>query len=242
MHYRRLIVLLMTALLAGGAAQTHAEPLPALALEERRGWTAVGLVNQAGYRSKASCTGTLIAPDLVVTAAHCATGERHFVAGWDRGSFVAHRKSMQTTLHPNYLKAKGNTRFRYDVAVLRLREPIAPRVVTPVPLNDQPALRLGALTVLGYHRKRPHVLNGRPDCETSGAPGQSVLLLDCEVISGNSGGPVLVPLGDRWAVVAIVAGRLGGDAPQALAVPVDDWLMDQWHEAMARAAQPDPEG
>ncbi|MGZ2257577.1 trypsin-like serine peptidase [Roseobacter sp. A03A-229] len=237
MSQLRTALCLIFGLLSASAAPLAADPLPALGLKERQGWTAVGLVNTAGYRSKASCTGTLIAPDLVVTAAHCASGTRHFVAGWDRGSFVAHRQSAEAVLHPNYLTAKGNSRFRYDVAVLRLEAPISPRAVAPLPLNDQPALRIGDLTILGYHRKRPHVLNGRPDCPTLTTAPEAVLMLGCEVISGNSGGPVLVPIGTGWALVAVVAGRVGGDDPQALAVPVDDWLMDQWQAAMERAAQ-----
>jgi hypothetical protein len=54
-------------------------------------WDAVGQVGIGGFRSSVQCTGTLIAPDLVVTAAHCvvspATGKPfplrdiHFLAG-----------------------------------------------------------------------------------------------------------------------------------------------------------------
>ena len=34
-------------------------------------WEAIGQVNVAGYRRASRCTGTLIAPDVVLTAAHC---------------------------------------------------------------------------------------------------------------------------------------------------------------------------
>ncbi|WP_299739325.1 trypsin-like peptidase domain-containing protein [uncultured Roseobacter sp.] len=228
--------------------QGRADPMPALGPEDRNAWMTVGLVNAAGYRGKASCTGTLIAPDLVLTAAHCAstiagTGKkRHFVAGWDRGSFVAHRLSSEIHVHPGYISTTGNERFKYDIAVLQLETPIDAAKVPPLPLSDAAPLRLGELAVLGYHRKRPNVINGRFDCVTQPQSSPVIVLLDCEVISGNSGGPVLAQTGDDWTVVAVVAGRTGGNTPQALAVPVGDWVMSHWRDAMNRAEARRSEG
>ena len=34
-------------------------------------WDAIGQVNVSGHRMTTRCTGTLVAPNLVVTAAHC---------------------------------------------------------------------------------------------------------------------------------------------------------------------------
>ncbi|MDW3225582.1 MAG: serine protease [Paracoccaceae bacterium] len=224
-------------------AQT--DPLPALSHQERQNWKAIGLVNMAGFRDKSSCTGTLVAPDLVLTAAHCLETKngikrtRHFVAGWDRGTFAAHRVSAQVFVHPEYFDAKGSERFKYDIAVMQLEEPIKTTAVMPLLLSDVAALRLGELAVLGYHRKRPNVINGRFDCSTISGSAPSVVLLDCEVISGNSGGPVLAAVGDGWKVVAVIAGRVGGPSPRTLAVPLGDWVMAHWRDALMRA---DPEG
>lgn len=245
------IVALLFCALAMAFAASHAapgDPLPALSLEERQNWKAIGLVNMAGFRDKSSCTGTLVAPDLVLTAAHCVETKnginrtRHFVAGWDRGTFAAHRVSAQAFVHPEYFDATGSERFKYDIAVLQLNEPIKTTAVMPLSLSDAAALRLGDLALLGYHRKRPNVINGRFDCSTISESSPSILLLECEVISGNSGGPVLAAVGDEWKVVAVIAGRVGGTSPRTLAVPLGDWVMAHWRDAVVRATADGPEG
>ncbi|WP_299967285.1 trypsin-like peptidase domain-containing protein [uncultured Roseobacter sp.] len=218
-----------------------AEPFPVLPPEERAKWTAVGTVNRAGFRSISSCTGTLIAPDLVLTAAHCVDGQRHFVAGWERGKFVAHRISAEALSHPAYAVAPEGRRPRFDVALLRLSEPIPAEVITPLPLSDDPALRDTSMTLLGYHRKRPHLLSGRSDCQRWSGD-IDIITIDCEVISGNSGGPVLAQTDAGWVIIGVVAQRIGGYEPRALAVPVGDWLLEEWRQGLARARNAAPDG
>ncbi|HYD29918.1 MAG TPA: trypsin-like serine protease, partial [Azospirillaceae bacterium] len=62
-------------------------------------WSAMGRVNQASRRTLGHCTGTLVAPKVVLTAAHCLYNsalhrpakphEVHFLAGYRRGEALA---------------------------------------------------------------------------------------------------------------------------------------------------------
>src|SRR5262245_58806115 len=75
-------------------------------------WQAVGQVNGASYRSISRCTGTLIAPDVVITAAHCLIDaikgtplpphQIHFLAGPPNAPLKTHANAKCLRFHPEY--------------------------------------------------------------------------------------------------------------------------------------------
>ena len=105
-------------------------------------WAAVGRVNR---ETGGFCTGTLVAANLVLTAAHCLydsrTGKRvaprtlHFVGGYRRGNYVAHAVA-RAAFHPSAFSFRGDnglTRAANDWAVLVLAAPIATK---PIPVRS----------------------------------------------------------------------------------------------------------
>lgn len=216
----------------GAAALEQFERRAMLTAEEHAAWHGVGRVNISTFSATGMCTGTLIAEDIVLTAAHCVISDRtgevhapgnvHFVAGYRRGVGVANSRAASITIHPSY-RRNGAVDLRNigaDIALIRLSAPI-PGSLVPHFRVAPAETATGPLTLVSYRRDRQHALTRQDGCDIRGA-APAVLALGCDVTFGASGSPVFAEVGGEVRLIAVVSAMSRQDGkPIAWAVRVD---------------------
>ena len=149
-----------------------------------------------------SCSGALIAPDIVVTAAHC-------VDEGDTGNLIFRPNSnvrrifptTQAVRHPLY-NNDGPWRFRFDFALVQLIRPVSSDLATPFALGPEAELD-ERLFLLSWRRNEEPRQRRCPVI-----PGiRGLVTLACDVRGGESGAPVLRKTDTGLELVAIISSR-----------------------------------
>jgi hypothetical protein len=175
-----------------------------------------------------ACTGTLVAPDVVLTAAHCMVFLGRRLPGFALAPRIADvtpgaiDPALRVVVHPQFvIRADGNAPL-HDLALVLLARPL--RAVAPEALlseSQAATLAVGdAVDLVGYgrmsrtvdangtkNRGRSKLVNIRRSEWVIGGPSE---VQNCD---GDSGGPVFVARGGKRRLMGIASRSLDQDAP-----------------------------
>ena len=198
------------------------------------GWEGVGRIDIDG---KGFCTGALIAPDLVLTAAHClydsetgaliAADRFEFLAGLRSGRALAYRDVRRVVAHPDYSFSADSAldRSSHDVALLELSQPI--RATEIAPFDVLPDTAIGAeVGIVSYAFDRAEAPALQAACDVLGAQ-DGLYVMACDVDYGSSGAPVFRIAGGLAQIVSVVSAKAEFDGRRvAIGSMLDEALAD----------------
>jgi protease YdgD len=206
----KVAITLALTIFAAAAAAAHAEERRVVVDPNMAPWNSVAKVQtNIGQR----CTGVLIAPTVVLTAAYCVYNPRtrallqpislHVLFGYQRGDYRWHLSVQRISVGPGFDGSKRQLQSS-DWARLELTD-VAP--VSLLPVVGVAVVPGMPIALVGYYQDRAELLMADLHCHVLRSqilPNDARLIVhDCDGTRSTAGAPLFAAQDGSWALIGI---------------------------------------